>query len=259
MFERLEARTATEVTKNANAHYALGQIAEEQVRWADAARHYARAADLARSFANLLKAREFTWRAGDYPSALALGSALIDTAQAEFGDDTTQHATALNEHALSLEATGRFDEAEPLYRQAIKIGAKTLAEDHPAYAIDLNNLAELLNNLAGHRDRCWAPAYATWLNNLATGRFDEAEPHFRQAIEIGAKTLGEDHPAYATRLNNLALLLQATGRFDGAEPLYRQAIEVLEVALGPDHPSTVTVRENLEIFLRQKGGAGGSN
>ena len=85
------------------------------------------------------------------------------------------------------------------------------------------------------------------------------EPNFRQAIEIGAKTLGEDHPAYATRLNNLALLLQATGRFDGAEPLYRQAIEVLEVALGPDHPSTVTVRENLEIFLRQKGGAGGSN
>ena len=39
-FERIAAETDLEVKKNADAHYALGQIAEEEVRWADAALHY---------------------------------------------------------------------------------------------------------------------------------------------------------------------------------------------------------------------------
>ena len=62
MFERLEARTAPDVTKNADAHFALGQIAEIEedaieIRWADAAGHYARAAGLRRTFDTLYKAR----------------------------------------------------------------------------------------------------------------------------------------------------------------------------------------------------------
>ncbi|MDZ7905984.1 MAG: tetratricopeptide repeat protein [Cypionkella sp.] len=36
----------------------------------------------------------------------------------------------------------------------------------------------------------------------------KAEPLYRQAMEIDRKTLGEDHPDYATSLNNLAGLLQ---------------------------------------------------
>ena len=33
----------------------------------------------------------------------------------------------------------------------------------------------------------------------------------RRAIEIGEKTIGNDHPDQATRFNNLALLLQVRG------------------------------------------------
>ncbi|CAM9170840.1 unnamed protein product, partial [Ectocarpus sp. 8 AP-2014] len=38
------------------------------------------------------------------------------------------------------------------------------------------------------------------------GKYDEADPLYLRAIEIGEKTLGPDHPALATRLNNRGLL-----------------------------------------------------
>lgn len=50
------------------------------------------------------------------------------------------------------------------------------------------------------------------------GRFAEAEPLYRQTLAIGEKTLGTEHPAYATRLNNLAELLRETGGGVGTPP-----------------------------------------
>ncbi|CAN0344597.1 unnamed protein product, partial [Ectocarpus sp. 6 AP-2014] len=63
---------------------------------------------------------------------------------------------------------------------------------------------------------------------------DEADPLYLRAIEIGEKTLGPDHPDFATSLNNRAGLLQAQGKYDEADPLYLRAIEIGEKTLGPD-------------------------
>ena len=87
---------------------------------------------------------------------------------------------------------------------------------------------------------------------MAMERYEEAEPLYREALEIGRETLGERHPDYAIRLNNLAGLLEATGRYEEAEPLYREALEVFEAALGAEHPSTQIVRKNLEGFLKER-------
>ena len=54
------------------------------------------------------------------------------------------------------------------------------------------------------------------------GAYDRAEPLYRQALEIRKKVLGEEHPDYATSLNNLAELYCAMGAYDRAEPLYRR-------------------------------------
>ena len=64
-------------------------------------------------------------------------------------------------------------------------GAVWLTENHPDYAISLNNLALLYESM---------------------GEYARAESLFRQALEISKKTLGEAHPDYAHSLNNLALL-----------------------------------------------------
>ena len=49
------------------------------------------------------------------------------------------------------------------------------------------------------------------LTAQAQGKLAEAEPLFQRALALGEKTLGPDHPTVATRLNNLAQLLQVRG------------------------------------------------
>ncbi len=224
LFAQVQAMEAAGVARAARAAHELGKLAAADIRWADAARHHAEAARLVPSFDHLLAARELAWLSGDFPNALRFGEDLVKAAVAEHGDGTPEHATALNEHAVTLQATGRHAEAEPLYRQALAIRAKALGEAHPDHATDLNNLAALLRD---------------------TGRHAEAEPLLRQALAIRAKAVGEAHPTYATSLNNLAGLLRATGRHAEAEPLHRQALAILIAALGAEHPSTRTVAANL--------------
>jgi hypothetical protein len=73
----------------------------------------------------------------------------------------------------------------------------------------------------------------------------EAEPLYRRALAIDENSYGPDHPAVATDLNNLALLLRATNQMSEAEPLLRRALAIFGNSYGPEHPSTVTVRANL--------------
>ena len=47
------------------------------------------------------------------------------------------------------------------------------------------------------------------LTIILQGKYDEAQPLFERSLEIGKKTLGEDHPDFAPYLNNLAELLRA--------------------------------------------------
>uniref|UniRef100_UPI000A752B74 tetratricopeptide repeat protein n=1 Tax=Geitlerinema sp. PCC 9228 TaxID=111611 RepID=UPI000A752B74 len=68
------------------------------------------------------------------------------------------------------------------------------------------------------------------------GRYEEAEPLYRQALEMRKRLLGEQHPDVATSLNNLAELYRSQGRYDEAEPLYRQALEMFKRLLGEQHP-----------------------
>ena len=50
IFAEIEARNTLAVQETARAAFGRGEIAEEQVRWADAATHYTRAADLDPTF-----------------------------------------------------------------------------------------------------------------------------------------------------------------------------------------------------------------
>ncbi|HSF94571.1 MAG TPA: tetratricopeptide repeat protein [Thermohalobaculum sp.] len=275
LFAEIEAREAMAVQSAARAAYGRGEIAEEQVRWGDAAAHYRRAAGLHRSYDHLRKAVVFTWRAGDYVASETLARELAVAARSEFGADSAQVSYALDRQATAIQYSGRFAEAEPLFRQALEIGEKTIGTEHPDYAASLNNLALLLRDM-GRFDEAEPlyrqaieidektvgtehPDYAIDLNNLALllrdmGRFDEAEPLYRQAIEIDAKTIGTGHPHYANHLNNLAGLLQDMGRLDEAGPLCVQALEILRAKLGPEHPTTKTVEGNYAIFLEARDG-----
>ncbi len=272
IFAEVEAAQELNIKEAARAAYGRGEIAEEEVRWADAAKHYKRATDLDKTLENLFKAREFAWRAGEYQTALHLGEDLV--AEAKENGTRKDEARALNGHGLTLRLLGRFAEAEDHYRQTIEIGNATIGKDHPNYAIHLNNLAGVVQ-AQGRVEEAEAlyrqaieigkatigedhPDYAIRLNNLAhvvgeQGRIEEAETLFRQAIKIDKATIGEHQPDYAIHLNNLANAVQAQDRFEEAEALYRQAIEIDKVTLGEDHPDYATDLNNLAVLVEAQG------
>ena len=75
-----------------------------------------------------------------------------------------------------------YTEAEPLFRQALKIRESKLGPDHPDTAASINNLALLLKD---------------------QGKYKEAEPLLRQALKICETQLGPDHPTTKIIRNNL--------------------------------------------------------
>lgn len=119
--------------------------------------------------------------------------------------------------------------AEPLMRRALSINESSHGPDHYEVAIDLNNLAVLLQ---------------------ATNRFAEAESLMRRALSIDKSSYGPEHPDVARDLSNLASLLQATNRLAEAEPLMRRALSIDELSYGQAHPNVAIRLNNLAQLLQ---------
>ncbi len=274
LFEAIEARETQAVQRAADAAFALGEIAESEIRWSDAADHYARAAQLDPNFKTLLEATDFADKMGRIAKTSALADQLVETADSTFGESSTEFADAIAWKASALNALGRYDEADPLYRKALAITRERLGEYHPDTARHLNNLAAILN-AQGQYDQA-EPLYrqvlvikrerlgenhldtARSVNNLAANlgdqdRYDQAEPLLREALSIRRERLGENHPDTAISLNNLAYNLTAQGQYDQAEPLYRDALAIRREHLGENHPDTATILNNLALNLNAKG------
>ena len=208
---------------------------------------------------------------GKYAEAEPLFRRAIEIDEKTLGKDHPDVARGYNNLAGLLQNQGKYAEAEPLFRRAIEIDEKALGKDHPDVASRLQQSRRCASEpgqvcrgraapSAGDRDRRkdsrqGSSRRCSRYNNLAgllqnQGKYAEAEPLYRRAIEIDEKTLGKDHPDVARDYNNLARLLQDQGKYAEAEPLYRRAIEIFQASLGPDHPNTLTVKRNYD-GLRQ--------
>jgi tetratricopeptide (TPR) repeat protein len=74
-----------------------------------------------------------------------------------------------------------------------------------------------------------------------------------EAMEITKNVLGENHPDYATSLNNLAELYHTMGDYSKAEPLYQKALEITKNVLGENHPDYATSLNNLAMLYKNMG------
>lgn len=72
------------------------------------------------------------------------------------------------------------------------------------------------------------------------------------ALAIREKTLGENHPAVAATLNNLAVLYGKRGKYMDAEPLCKRALEIREQVLGRDHPDVAKQLNNLALLCQNQ-------
>ena len=113
-------------------------------------------------------------------------------------------------------------------KRAVSIAESTLGKDHPDTAAALNNLAQ---------------------TRRMRGRYAEAEPLYRRALEIwkGAGMAGTREYAWAA--GNLAGFFYERGRYSGAEELFRRAIGVLERASGPQSSDVAVMQCGLaEVY-----------
>jgi tetratricopeptide (TPR) repeat protein len=111
----------------------------------------------------------------------------------------------LNAQVVELYQQGKYAQAVPIAKEAVKVAEATFGPDDARVATALNNLALLYDEL---------------------GRYAEAEPLFRRALRIREKVLGPDHPDVAQVLNNLAELYKDEGKYVEAEPLYQRALHI---------------------------------
>ncbi|MEZ4457551.1 MAG: serine/threonine-protein kinase [Gemmatimonadales bacterium] len=123
-------------------------------------------------------------------------------------------AVSLNNHASSLMAVGRFDEAEQLFVEALALRRELLGDLHPMIATTYQNLG------AVYRE---------------SGRLAEAVPFFEKAIEIHRRTLAPGHLDLAGSLSSLGLLHHQNGKYREALALFEEAMPMWEAGLRPGH------------------------
>lgn len=86
----------------------------------------------------------------------------------------------------------------------------------------------------------------------AKGRYFEAEPLMRKALEIDEKLLAGHHPGVATCLSNLGMLLRNTDRLDEAEPLLRRSVALFLAHAEGRHPDAAKSLNALALTLMER-------
>jgi CHAT domain-containing protein len=203
---------------------------------------------------------------GKNKEALPVAEEALHVAEATFGAEHLNTATALNKLAATYTGLRKYAEAEPLYKRSLAINEKALGPDHPDVAVSLIRLAGLYYAQAKYADvepldkRSLAirekalgpdhPDVATSLNNLANlyweqGRYAEAEPLYKRSLAIREKAFGPDHPYVANSVRGLAAVYFSEGRYVEAEPLFKRHLAIVEKSLGPDYRDVADSVDNL--------------
>ena len=106
--------------------------------------------------------------------------------------------------------------------------------------------------LAAQESR-WNELNAQALQLYEQGKYTEAIPVEREALDVAEATFGEEHSTVAASAYLLATLYDKQGRYTEAEPLYKRAITIYKKSLGPDHPNVATVLNNLARLYKEQG------
>ena len=173
-----------------------------------------------------------------------------------------------------LYGQGRYQEAEPIFLEAIAALEHGVGASHLAVATALNNLAVCYKYLARFTDA--GPLYqraltiteealgprhpdvATIYHNLgglehAAGNWMRGEPFARKSVRIRTRALGPQHPDVAADMTALAALLDQQKKYAEAERLYRRALAIVERAYGPDHHLVAVNLNNLAAVHQARG------
>ena len=172
----------------------------------------------------------------------------------------SQHGYAI--HRLTQEAARFLDEDEAMGQQVGQVmGGVVQAVTEQGQYQQAYFLIPHLMHLASMADETLPEdefPSVPFVANLAiylyySGIYSSSSRQFRDCAERVRHSKGEEHPDYATLLNNLAGLYESQGKYEKAEPLHQRSLEIREKALGPDHPSVGTSLNNLAGLYESQG------
>ena len=206
-----------------------------------------------------------------YAEAETILKRALEFAVENFGEAHEETSAARNLLGILYKYTGKFDEAETLYRSALEHLQDKESLLAAALYHNLGGLAHARGDFAGGEAdarKAWeinrrllgedhpttladAAAYAGVLDGL--GRYEESEPIYRRALEAFEKIYGAEHYEIVVNLNNLAGVRFARGDSVEAEELFRRALAIKEKTLGANHPDTALTANNLGVLLHSLG------
>ncbi|KAL2199556.1 hypothetical protein P885DRAFT_29928, partial [Corynascus similis CBS 632.67] len=196
-----------------------------------------------------------------------------------FRDHSTDDAaksSLLVKVAKSNSMLGKYQDAEALYQQTLKLQTQTqvLGVEHPETLVSMNNLANTLDSQGKYEEAealylqtlklqtqvlgAKHPETLISMNNLANtlynqGKYEEAEALYRQTLKLQTQVLGAEHPHTLLSMIGLANTLDSQGKYEEAEALYRQTLKLQTQVLGAEHPETLVSMNNLANTLNSQG------
>jgi len=188
-------------------------------------------------------------------------------------------ARLLNQSALYLDNRGQFDEAEEVYRHALRIAERAFGPGAAGLGTYLGNMGSILftkRDLEGALDYTKQalvideetgglehPKVAVRANNIGQilkvkGELKEALQYAERALRIDEKFYGPDHQEVASDANNVGQILKHMGDLVRAQQFAERALRIDEKIFGPDHPQVALNAHTIGTILQAKGDLNGA-
>lgn len=187
-----------------------------------------------------------------------------------------RHPTVINrldEHAYCLRQLQRFEEAIPVYEEALALSQEHAGVDSVRVGQLLNQKGQahaglyefeqarecferslkILEKVYGARH----PDTARTLRSLALvhwnlGMYEIARPLMERSLAILRRQFGSS-AEIAPSITDLALLFETMGSYEEARPLYEEALALLSKTHGSEHPLTAQGMNSLGLVLKKQG------
>jgi serine/threonine protein kinase len=176
------------------------------------------------------KLGQFYKRQQLYPQALDAFKNAMDLVIVAEGAEGLTAAQRMGDLADIYYLDGQYKQAEPLYRQILAIIEKTLGQ-HQYQAIPLTRLGDIC---------------------AKTGRFDEAEAFYQDAIELFRARNQSESVDYALAASRLGDVYRQRGRYLDAESAYRKALEQWQNMTVTQPQNLALCHANLALMLAKQ-------
>ena len=214
----------------------VGQISDALAKFDLAERHFLRARRIVESSAN--------------------GDALV---KAEVFDGLAAHLVLL----------GKFQEAEPLAKEALTTRERLAGASHFTVAQSLATVTDLLHErgnvqeAAAMAQRAYDVAARTYSSTsielsdytnrvaraqIALGNYPRAEQLYRESLAVREQAVGPDSLAAAESIGGLARVALTSNDNASSETLHRRSLAIRERVFGPDHPQVANDVFNLGLL-----------